>query len=70
MSRDTSVFDAMCWRLSLVTLKKSIIDIQMCLSGQLRQILKVLRWRNERYQMHKITFFDLSAFLLLKTDNG
>ena len=70
MSRDTSVCYEMCWRLSLVTLKKSIIDIQLCLNGQLRQILKVLRWRNERYQMHKMNCFDLSALLFLKTDNG
>ena len=69
MSRDTSVFNAMCWRLSFVTLKNSI-DIQLCLNGQLRQILKALLWRNERNQMHKITCFDLSALLLLKTDNG
>ena len=51
-------------------IKNSIIDIQLCLNGQLRQILKALRWRNERYQMHKITCFDLSALLILKTDNG
>ena len=51
-------------------IKKSIIDIQLCLNGQFRQILKSLRWRNERYQMHKITCLDLSALLILKTDNG
>ena len=51
-------------------IKNSIIDIQLCLNGQLRQILKALRWRNERYQMHKITCLDLSALLILKTDNG
>ena len=50
-------------------IKNSIIDIQLCLNGQLRQILKTLRWRNERYQMHKVTCFELSALLLLKTDN-
>ena len=44
--------------------------MQLCLNGQLRQILKALRWRNERYQMHRITCLDLSALLILKTDNG
>ena len=29
-------------------IKNSIIDIHLCLNGQLRQILKALRWRNER----------------------
>ena len=29
-------------------IKNSIIDIQLRLNGQLRQIVKVLRWRNER----------------------
>ena len=51
-------------------IKNSIIVIQLCLNGQLGQILKALRWRNERYQMHKITCLDLSALLILKTDNG
>ena len=51
-------------------IKNSIIDIQLCLNGQLRQILKALRWRNERYQMHKITCLDLSALLFLKTNKG
>ena len=70
MSRDTFVFYAMCWRLSLVTLKNSIIDVQLRLNGQLRQLLTALRWRYERKQMHKINWFELSALLLLKTDNG
>ena len=52
-------------------IKNSITDIQLCLNGQLHQILKALRWRNERYQMHEITYcLDLSALLILKTDNG
>ena len=51
-------------------IKNSIIYIQLCLNGQLRQILKALRWRNERFQMYKITCLDLSALLILKTDNG
>ena len=29
-------------------IKNLIIDIQLCLNGQFRQILKALRWRNER----------------------
>ena len=55
---------------SNIDIQLCLIDIQLCLNGQLRQILKVLRCRNERYQMHKITCFDFSALLLLKTDNG
>ena len=46
MLRDTSVVYAICWRPFTFDIKKSIIDIQLCLNGQLRQILKALRWRN------------------------
>ena len=47
-------------------IKNSIIDIQLCLDSQLRQTLKALCSRNERYQMHKITCFDLSALLFFE----
>ena len=70
MSRDTSVFLCNVLKVFTCDIKTSIIDIQLCLKGQLRQILKALRWRIERYQMHKITCLDLSALLILKTDNG